>query len=71
LGKDEMEIITEDKWDEDIWGIEHEDATGMVEIPKLIFYFGADVSRLRQLRVSAIVDRHSRIIGLQTIPEMP
>jgi hypothetical protein len=39
-----METITEDKWDEDVWGIEHEDGTCMVEIPKLIFYFGAAVS---------------------------
>ncbi|KIN05902.1 hypothetical protein OIDMADRAFT_112461 [Oidiodendron maius Zn] len=41
LGKDEMENITEDKWDNDVWGVEHEDAASMVRIPKLIFYFGA------------------------------
>lgn len=41
-----MQSITEDKWDDDIWGIEHEDYTSLVEIPKLIFYFGADVGIL-------------------------
>jgi hypothetical protein len=46
LAKDEMNNITEDKWDEDIWGIEHADASSVVEIPKLFFYFGADVSEL-------------------------
>jgi hypothetical protein len=44
LAKDELESITEDKWDEDIWGLEHEDAVNIVEIPKLIFYFGAHAS---------------------------
>lgn len=44
LGKDEMETITEDKWDEDIWGIEHEDAASLDKIPKLVFYFGAHAS---------------------------
>jgi hypothetical protein len=44
LGKDELETITEDKWDEDIWGLEHEDAVNTVEIPKLIFYFGTHAS---------------------------
>jgi hypothetical protein len=39
-----MESITEDKWDEDIWGIEHEDAASMVKIPKLVFYFVAHAS---------------------------
>jgi hypothetical protein len=43
LAKDEMESITEDKWDEDIWGLEHEDPASMVEIPKLIFFFGENV----------------------------
>lgn len=35
-----METITEDRWDEDIWGIEHEDLDQKRQIPKLIFYFG-------------------------------
>src|SRR6266536_1922617 len=43
MAKDEMEIITEDKWDDDIWGIEHEDPDRKTEIPKLIFYFGENV----------------------------
>lgn len=35
-----METITEDRWDEDIWGIEHDDEGQKRQIPKLIFYFG-------------------------------
>jgi hypothetical protein len=40
-----METINEDRWDEDVWGVEHTDADRKVEVPKLIFYFGANVSR--------------------------
>ncbi|KAH7360672.1 hypothetical protein BKA65DRAFT_449243 [Rhexocercosporidium sp. MPI-PUGE-AT-0058] len=40
MAKDEMDFITEDKWDEDIWGIEHEDLDSKSKAPKLIFYFG-------------------------------
>ncbi|KAG4436006.1 hypothetical protein IFR05_008513 [Cadophora sp. M221] len=40
MAKDEMDFITEDKWDEDIWGIEHEDPDSKSKSPKLIFYFG-------------------------------
>jgi hypothetical protein len=43
LAKEEMENITEDRWDEDIWGIEHEDPERKANIPKLIFYFGEKV----------------------------
>lgn len=43
MAKDEMDIITEDKWDEDIWGIEHEDLGQKRQIPTLIFYFGQNV----------------------------
>jgi hypothetical protein len=44
MAKDELETISEDKWDEDIWGIEHADAESRKEIPKLKFYFGEHVS---------------------------
>ncbi|KAG9233450.1 hypothetical protein BJ875DRAFT_464131 [Amylocarpus encephaloides] len=40
MAKDEMDTITEDKWDEDIWGIEHQNVDSKLEIPKLVFYFG-------------------------------
>jgi len=40
MAKDEMDFITEDKWDEDIWGIEHEDPDTKSRSPNLIFYFG-------------------------------
>lgn len=42
LARDELETITEDKWDEDIWGIEHKDVASQKEIPKLIFYFAEE-----------------------------
>lgn len=37
-------MISEDKWDEDIWGLEHADGSEKANIPKLYFYFGQDVS---------------------------
>jgi len=42
--------MTEDKWDEDIWGIEHEDleSKNKSNIPKLIFYFAEEVCPLSQ-----------------------
>ena len=40
MAKEEMETITEDRWDADIWGIENAEG----QIPKLIFYFGENVS---------------------------
>lgn len=40
MAKDEMDNITEDRWDEDIWGIEHEEPDQKRQVPKLIFYFG-------------------------------
>jgi hypothetical protein len=44
MAKDELENITEDRWDEDIWGVEHPDSESRIEIPKLIFYFAEQVS---------------------------
>jgi len=38
-------MITEDQWDEDIWGVEHPDDDFKGEIPKLIFYFGQNVGQ--------------------------
>lgn len=41
LARDEMNTITEDKWDSEIWGVEHsESSQSNVSPPKLIFYFG-------------------------------
>lgn len=45
MAKEEMDSITEDKWDEDIWGIEHEDSELEAEIPRLFFYFGHNVNQ--------------------------
>lgn len=39
-----MKTITEDRWDEDLWDLEHANANPKVEVPRLIFYFGANVS---------------------------
>ena len=44
MARDEMRMITEDKWDEDIWGVETHDRDSKAEVPKLIFYFGQNVS---------------------------
>lgn len=41
MAQDEMETITEDKWDEEVWGVEH--AAPDIAIPKLILYFGQNV----------------------------
>jgi hypothetical protein len=43
LAEDEMATITEDKWDEDIWGIEQNDDGNARTVPKLIFYFAEKV----------------------------
>ncbi|RFU33024.1 hypothetical protein B7463_g3321, partial [Scytalidium lignicola] len=40
LLRDELKMITEDKWDDDIWGIEHVDKNEKATVPKLFFYFG-------------------------------
>jgi hypothetical protein len=56
MAKDEMETITEDRWDEDIWGIEHEEAYVKDERPKLIFYFGENVRRISSLKKLAVTD---------------
>ncbi|KAJ8065291.1 hypothetical protein OCU04_005989 [Sclerotinia nivalis] len=41
LARDEMNTITEDKWDSEIWGVEHsESSQSNASPPKLIFYFG-------------------------------
>ncbi|TAQ86936.1 hypothetical protein B7494_g4733 [Chlorociboria aeruginascens] len=42
MAKDEMEVVTEDRWDDEIWGIEHDSGEKQKNIPKLVFYFGQD-----------------------------
>lgn len=44
MARDEMKYINEDKWDEEIWGVESEDVKQQNPPPRLIFYFGQDVS---------------------------
>lgn len=44
LAKDEMDTINEDRWNEDIWGVEHKGAASETPPPKLVFYFGENVS---------------------------
>ena len=63
MARDELLMITEDNWDEEIWGVESPDPDLKTEIPKLVFYFGQKVS---------IIDRTCqwlidicRIIGLR------
>lgn len=43
LARDEMNTITEDKWNSEIWGVEHSESSQRSP-PKLIFYFGENVS---------------------------
>lgn len=43
MARDELEMISEDRWDEDIWGVEHPDLDSKKAIPKLVFYFGQKV----------------------------
>ncbi len=38
-----MQTITDDKWDEDIWGAESDDVNHQSSPAKLIFYFGQNV----------------------------
>ncbi|CAL3964852.1 unnamed protein product [Diplocarpon coronariae] len=40
MAKDEMDFITEDRWDDDVWGVEHENLDTKSENPRLILYFG-------------------------------
>lgn len=52
MARDEMNMITEDKWDEEVWGIEHiDDGEDRAGIPKLIFYFGQNVSWLIAFKI--------------------
>jgi hypothetical protein len=44
MARDEMKMITEDRWDEDIWGVESSNPDAKEAIPKLFFYFGQKVS---------------------------
>ncbi len=44
MAEDEMKTITEDKWDAELWGVEHHEPDRKYNIPKLIFYFARNVS---------------------------
>lgn len=41
MARDEMTTINEDKWEDDIWGIENPNPKK--SIPNLYFYFGQNV----------------------------
>lgn len=47
MAKEEMEQITEDRWDDDIWGVENPSPEAGAEAslppPKLVLYFGQNV----------------------------
>lgn len=43
MAQDEMAAMTEDKWDEEIWGVEHPESESKDAIPKLVFYWGKNV----------------------------
>lgn len=71
MAKDEMETITEDQWDDEIWGVEKNGGNKRQKPTKLIFYFGQNVSFDTSLPLYGDnTDFVGRIIGLQIIPEM-
>ena len=43
MAHDEMNTITVDKWDNDIWGVEQEAEETKSKPPKLFFYFAETV----------------------------
>jgi pimeloyl-ACP methyl ester carboxylesterase len=44
MARDEMWTITEDRWNEDVWGVEKPQEGMKRRVPKLVFYFGENVS---------------------------
>jgi hypothetical protein len=68
MAKDELESITEDRWDEDIWGIEHADSKSRTGVPKLVFYFGEHVSLCAKPGWTRLM--YCRTTGYRTIFEM-
>ncbi|CAJ2510529.1 Uu.00g133380.m01.CDS01 [Anthostomella pinea] len=40
MGMDEMKVIGEDKWDDELWGIVHEAQAHEMPVPKFCFFFG-------------------------------
>jgi hypothetical protein len=66
MAKDEMEQITEDRWDQDIWGVEHEDVDHNYKVPKLVFYFG------QKVRLSSVLGlRESRLMEIGSLGGRP
>ncbi|PBP22738.1 hypothetical protein BUE80_DR006409 [Diplocarpon rosae] len=63
MAKDEMDVITEDRWDDDIWGAEHEDLVTQSEAPKLIFYFGQNDHWVADHTRDALIAARSRQEG--------
>jgi hypothetical protein len=47
MAQDEMKAMVEDKWGEEVWGVEHPDPDSKNIIPKLVFYWGQDVCRTK------------------------
>lgn len=47
MARDEMTMINEDRWDEEIWGVEKPDHASGSEIPQLYFYFAEKVSEVK------------------------
>jgi hypothetical protein len=64
MAKDEMETITEDRWDKDIWGIENGESD--LDIPKLIFYFGENVSPFQCTRRNYLPTRKDHWVADHT-----
>lgn len=43
MASDEMNTITIDKWDDEIWGVEKEAEETTTNLPKLFFYWAEKV----------------------------
>ncbi|KAH9222787.1 hypothetical protein DL95DRAFT_380526 [Leptodontidium sp. 2 PMI_412] len=69
MAKDEMDFITEDKWDENIWGIEHEDPDSKSKSPKLIFYFGQNDHWVADHTRDALIAARGREEGARQSPK--
>lgn len=64
MARDEMNTITEDRWDEDVWGAAQTSTNGAGSGPKLYFYFGKEVYYPRKTTSYYLLDDRLRIGSL-------
>lgn len=69
LAKDEMEMITEDKWTEEVWGAATAPGTDDRDTANsnLVFYWGENVSnRFQKANESGVISRQDKLVANQT-----